>query len=108
MFERRFTTGALLAVFAAAAFAAEPPERDPTQPFDRTGELRFSVANTPRFALTAVVISPTRRVAVVNGKAYLTGDVVDGARIVAIEHDSVRLRDGGADVVVSLGRPRRE
>lgn len=106
MFSRRVTTGALLLVLAAAAFAAEQPERDPTQPFQRTGELGRSAAAAPRFALTAVVISPTRRVAVVNGKACLTGDVVDGAEILAIEHDSVRVRDRGAELVISLGRPQ--
>jgi hypothetical protein len=93
-------------ILAAAAFAAEPPVRDPTQPFDRTAAAGASArAAAPRFMLTAVLISPTRRVAIVNGKAHMIGEAVNGAELVAIEHDSVRLREKGAEVVVSLGRP---
>jgi hypothetical protein len=35
----------------------------------------------------------------------MIGEAVNGAELVAIEHDSVRLREKGAEVVVSLGRP---
>jgi hypothetical protein len=63
----------------------------------------------PRFTLTAVLISSERRVAIVNGKPYQSGENVDGAEIVRIESSAVHLREHGAEIVVPLGRvaPRR-
>jgi hypothetical protein len=95
------------AVLAAtgAAGAEDAPVRDPMQPY------RFvagpggpsGVVGVPRFALTAVLISPTRRVAIVNGKPYERGESVDGAEIVRIDPDAVHLRQHGNELVVPLG-----
>jgi hypothetical protein len=54
--------------------------------------------------LTAVVLAPGRRVAIVNGKPLLLGDTVAGAKIVAIEADAVRLAEGDNELVIPLGR----
>jgi hypothetical protein len=54
--------------------------------------------------LTAVVLAPARRVAVVNGEPRLLGETVAGARIVAIEADAVRLQEGDKELVIPLGR----
>lgn len=96
--------GALLAVVGAVR-ADEPPVRDPMRPFGRGSAGGAAVAAVPRFALTAVLIAPTRRIAIVNGKPYSQGESVDGAEIVSIEQGAVRLREHGADLVISLGRP---
>lgn len=104
----RGKASALLLVLVATQSAAEPPERDPMRPFGRIEGVEFSTAAAPRFTLTAVVISPTRRVAVINGKPCLPGDVVNCAELVAIEHDSVRMRDRNGDVVISLARAQSE
>jgi hypothetical protein len=88
---------ASLLLTAATVMAEEPPLRDPMRPFTSgavTGAA--AAAAVPRFVLTAVLIAPTRRVAIVNGKPYGLGDAVDGAEIVAIELGSVRLREGAA------------
>ena len=91
---------------AWGANAEEPPLRDPMRPFGSDSSSgTVAVPDAPRFTLTAVLVSPTRRVAVVNGRPYLEGDAVDGAEIVAIELDSVRLREHGAERVISLRRP---
>lgn len=92
---------------AWGANADEPPLRDPMRPFgsEAAAPGTAAAASEPRFALTAVLVSPTRRVAVVNGKTYFEGDAVDGAEIIAIELDSVRVREGGAERVISLRRP---
>lgn len=92
---------------AVSANADEPPLRDPMRPFGADaapGAAAAAVAG-PRFALTAVLVAPTRRVAIVNGKPYFEGETIDGAEIVAIELDSVRVREGGADRVITLRRP---
>jgi hypothetical protein len=94
------------AVVAAAAASADdrPPPRDPTQPYGRAAEAIAGAPSGPRFTLTAVLISSERRVAIVNGKPYLQGDRIGGAELVRIDANAVRLRDGGGDIVVPLGR----
>lgn len=96
-----FVAAVLVACRVAAA--EELPLRDPMQPY------RFvagpgGVAGAPRFALTAVLISPARRVAIVNGRPYERGETVNGAEIVRIDADAIHLREHGAEIVVPLGR----
>jgi hypothetical protein len=98
---------ALLIVAATVAAGAEPPLRDPMQPFRAVGTPGDpSGEPAPRFRLTAVLISSERRVAIVNGKSYLPGALVDGAEIVDIEPRSIRLRDGDTELIVHLGSSR--
>ena len=104
MSKRAFVAGALL-IAAAIAQAEETPLKDPMRPFVAAAPGAAAEAAGPRFALTAVLIAPTRRVAVVNGKPYVLGEAVDGAEIVAIAPESVRLREGSVELVISLGRP---
>jgi hypothetical protein len=104
-----FRTLALIGLLtlAAAVRAAEQPVHDPTQPYRGVpGEGRTSAAPAPRFKLTAVLISPTRRVAVVNGKPLQEGQRVAGAQVVKIDGRSVQLREGARDFVIQLGDAR--
>ena len=101
---RAFLIVVLLAL-AGTARADDPPVRDPMRPFGRAAAVAdgaAAVTKGPRFALTGVLIGPSRRVAILNGKPYTAGAVVDGAEIVAIEHGVVHLRDHGAELVISL------
>jgi hypothetical protein len=96
---------AALLVFAGLVDADELPVRDPMRPFGGAGVsagAARAVAGRPRFALTGVLIAPSRRVAFLNGKPYSQGAVVDGAEIVVIERDLVQLRERGTDIVISL------
>jgi hypothetical protein len=89
-------------VAAGAARAEDGLVRDPMQPYRFVaGPGGGGVA--PRFALTAVLISPTRRVAIVNGKPYERGESVNGAEIVRIDPDAVHLREHGNELVVPFG-----
>lgn len=94
---------------AIAARAADSPLHDPTQPF-RAGAGGESAAPAagpqPRFKLTAVLVSPTRRVAIVNGKALQEGQRIAGAEVVKIDGRSVQLREGNREFVVELGDAR--
>ena len=97
---------ACLLLLAGAASAAEPAMHDPTQPFKAApgGEAGAPVSGPqPRFKLTAVLVSPTRRVAIVNGKPMQEGERVAGAEIVKIDGHSVQLREGNHDFVLELG-----
>ena len=101
--------GLLFAIGAVGASgvsgAEEKPERDPMRPFGAVSvNGAVPSASGPRFAVTSVLIAPTRRVAVINGKPLQLGDVVDGAEIVAIEPGIVRLREHGTELVLSLVR----
>jgi len=96
----------VLLALAGLASAAEPPVRDPMRPFGSGAAAAggaTAVTGRPRFALTGVLIAPSRRVAFLNGKPYAPGAVVDGAEIVAIEPGAVHLREHGTELVISLG-----
>jgi hypothetical protein len=90
-----------LIVVIGTVRAADAPVHDPMQPYRYVGAP--GSVGAPRFALTAVLISPTRRVAIVNGKPYERGEIVGGAEIVRIEPDAVHLREHGNELVVPLG-----
>ena len=109
---------ACLALLVGTAHAAEPAQsdapaqkgtpalKDPTQPYRPSADGSPVGGPQPRFRLTAVLISPTRRVAIVNGKPMQEGQRVAGAELVKIDPHSVQLRDGDHDLVVQLGNAR--
>jgi hypothetical protein len=100
---------ACLVALAGAAHGAEPAVHDPTQPFraGAPGEGGSAAGATqPRFKLTAVLLSPTRRVAIVNGKALQEGQRIGGLEVVKIDSRSVLLREGNKEFVVQLGDAR--
>jgi len=105
-----------LLVLAATAYAAEPETedtpaaknvpalKDPTEPYRPAADGGSGRAGpAPRFRLTAVLIAPTRRVAIVNGKPMQEGQRVAGAELVKIDGHSVQMREGGRDFVLQLG-----
>jgi hypothetical protein len=96
-------------LLAATARGAEPAMHDPTQPFRAAAAGESGAPATgpqPRFRLTAVLVSPTRRVAVVNGKAVPEGQQIGGAEVLRIDGRSVQLREGNREFVVQLGDAR--
>ena len=100
---------ACLLAAAGSAYAAEPAMHDPTQPFRAAagGETAAPASGPqPRFKVTAVLVSPTRRVAIVNGHALQEGQRIAGAEIVKIDARSVQLREGNREFVVQLGDAR--
>jgi hypothetical protein len=100
------TVCALLLAARCARAEDPPPLRDPMQPFAAIVGTGGGTA-APRFQLTAVLISSARRVAIVNGKPYQSGQSVDGAEIVRIEPAAVHLRQRGDEFVISLGGPAK-
>jgi hypothetical protein len=103
------TPAALVAALwlIGAASASDSPLRDPTEPYrPPAGGARTAVQQ--RYVLTAVLVSASRRVAVVNGLPCMVGDTVDGAEIVRIEAKQVHVRRNGRDIVLRLQRPGSE
>jgi hypothetical protein len=105
----------LLLLAAAVVHADEPRDgapavpkvmRDPMQPYrPAAGAAAGGAGAAYRFNLTGVLISPSRRVAIVNGRPQQIGDRVDGAVIVSIEPETVHLQQGSDELLIHLGRP---
>lgn len=96
--------GAALA--ACAPLAAAQALRDPTRPpvfFGRTGEGgTVTRSRDAEWVLQSVLLSPTRRYAIINGEVLSLGGSVAGAELVAIREGEVTLRAGGALRTVRL------
>lgn len=73
--------------------------RDPTRPYSaHVG----GVSVAPRFAVHAIIVSPERRVAIVNGRRVGVGASVDGATVIAIEKDHLILDQNGQRITAYL------
>lgn len=96
-----FESSLLVAVLLAAA-AAEVP--DPTRPPDSVGAAVGDAPRAQRWLLQSTVIGPKHRHAVINGENLRVGDVIDGARIKAIEAGRVRLigPDGSIELTLTF------
>jgi MSHA biogenesis protein MshK len=91
---------ALTAAMATITAAAQANLPDPTRPPDRsaTAEGQNSSGGAPARSahrVQSVLISPERKVAVIDGRAVPLGGRVDGARVVAITETGVTLERNG-------------
>lgn len=76
---------------------------DPTRPPNAAGapvDVSGSAASSP--VLQSILLSPNRRLALIDGRTVQVGDRVGDARVVAIDVDSVKLRGGGGVTVMKL------
>jgi hypothetical protein len=93
----------LLALIGATfARAEEPRIQDPTRPYEAAAGAVGTNAPTPGSTLTAVIVSPTRKIAVIGGRIYHEGDRVDGALITRIEPGAVHLKRGDGQLLLRL------
>ena len=80
--------------------------RDPTRPYaaapiaEPTGAR--AIAKATGFNVTTILVSEKRRVAIVNGKRVSEGDQVDGATVVKILADRLRLDLDGKEFTTRL------
>lgn len=102
MFElRRFLFVLAIAAVTTAA-AQEPRLQDPMRPPAPAQSEGAASSAAGGLSLTAVLISASRRIALVNGKIYREGDRINGDEIVAIEQGSILIRRNGIDVRVRV------
>lgn len=76
---------------------------DPMNPYSGANS---SVANAEpafEFRVSGTLISPSGRLAIVNGKPSRAGDRVDGAEILSIDAGVVRIHTGSQELTVRLG-----
>jgi len=90
---------ALILVFAHGSVLSDELLRDPTRPYTAKERSRTSM---PRFVVNAIIISPERRVAIVNGRRVAVGGSLGGATVVAIDKDQVIVEIGGKRITAGL------
>jgi hypothetical protein len=88
--------GLLLAALTSAVFADDMS--DPMQPMygGPTGALK--AASGARWVVTGILISPERRLAMINDRLLEVGGKVDGARVKTIHGNGVELDINGRSV----------
>lgn len=91
----------ILLAMAPEAVLADEALRDPTRPYSPVKGFR---ASSPAFVVNAIIISPRRRVAIVNGRRVAVGGSLDGATVIAIEKDHLILDAGGKRIRAGLNK----
>ncbi len=82
---------------------AQAELRDPTRPPDYAASAAASALAPPKsWELTSVLISGTRKVAVLNRRSVHEGDAIGDAVVVKILPTAVRLSENGRVFTVSL------
>ncbi|MDH3339296.1 MAG: general secretion pathway protein GspB [Gammaproteobacteria bacterium] len=95
----------LLLTGPSALSLAEEMLRDPTRPYVPYAP---GMADAPRYAVNAIIVSSERRVAIVNGRRVGVGGSVAGATVITIEKDHLILEKDGERITVGLNeRPSR-
>jgi hypothetical protein len=94
-------------VFLSAGALAETDLPDPTQPpagvFIPQGEGQSGAASPGGgLILQSVLISPTRKAAIISGKTLALGDKIGNANVVSISETEVVLLEGDTKQVLSL------
>lgn len=83
---------------ATAHALPDPTRPDPASPPAAT----TTSSHATRWTLNAIVIGKTRRLASINGRMVAVDSHVDGARVIAISPDTVRLDTGGRPLTLHL------
>ena len=103
MFKQKTISTALI-VFLFLPFTAMAQLDDPTRPpgFSLVLPGGKKASTGTYYSLSSVRISATRRSAIVNDRSVETGDVVNGAQVIAIYPASVKLKKQGKIFTVRL------
>jgi MSHA biogenesis protein MshK len=92
----------LFAIATSIAPAQEPRVQDPMRPPVLVAATGIAPQAVESLRLTGVLVSESRRIAVINGKFYRVGDRVNGDQIIRIEPGSIQLRRGNEQVRISV------
>lgn len=88
-----------LLFLSAIIFANRDPTRPPDAYLNRESQ---STTNTKSLTLNAIVISKSRRVAIIDGKTVKVGDTIQNKKVIKIESDHVYLEDGNLQIDLPL------
>jgi MSHA biogenesis protein MshK len=73
--------------------------QDPTRPQFANPKAPTQVSE---YELNAIILSVDRRIAVINGKSLRVGDMVEDAKVVAIEPNTVQLLGSNGRITLTL------
>ena len=90
---------ALLLGFVSTARAET--DRDPTRPYSAQAVVSPG-STTSAFNVSAIFVSKVRRIAIVNGRRVTEGDSINGAVVVEINKDALRLNLNGKEITTRL------
>ena len=99
------TSCVFMPALALAADDAAAAVHDPMQPtWLRGSDERSKPERSPtqRFSVDTIVVSPERRVAIINGRSVGVGEWVHGAKVLRINPDAVTLELDGARFTIAL------
>lgn len=92
-------TCAMLGASSTSVVALRDPTRPPADPtISRSAESH----TVQHWNLSSILISPQRRIAVINGRSLQVGQSLAGARVLSIEADQVVLRQGDRTHILRL------
>lgn len=100
----RFIIAMQVCMLGLASFSVHAQLDDPTRPPGHRLILPGGkkAVSEIQFSLSSVRISPTRRTAIVNYRSVETGDMVNGAKVVAIYPSEVKLKKQGKIFTIKL------
>ena len=75
---------------------------DPTAPMDMATYRKLGSEQQGGWILNSTLVSPQRRVAIINGKALTLGDWVGDAQIISIEASQVQLATARKHITLRL------
>lgn len=94
----RLMTALLLAAGGAVAnVPADGTLKDPTRPLEASQPAVEAAPAAERPTLDSVLIAPSRRVAVIDGRTMSEGDERDGVQVLEIRRDAVVVRVNGTE-----------
>ena len=96
---KKLIVALVLAISAFGPALANELLRDPTRPYT---EAQLKAIASPRYVVNAIIVSPDRRVAIVNGQRVGIGGSVGNATVVSIEKDRLVLDANGERITARL------
>jgi hypothetical protein len=94
-----------LTILAGNVIAA--PLVDPTRPSDyqattKDNKLVTTTVASPTWELQSTLIDPYQKIAVINGQQLKLGEIINGAELLQINHNQVKLRYQGEFIVLDI------
>lgn len=82
---------------------AEAAARDPTCPFGLQEQSVFQ-SDSQDFVVSAIIVAPTYRLAIINGETVQIGDSVGGRRVAAIADGQVTLTNASGTRMLTMDK----
>ncbi len=95
-----FTVILLILISLSSSSVLAATLQDPTQPADAT--VAPIISGQAGLALTSILISPQRRIAIINGQVVKAGDMIADMKIIQIERNQVRLQGEEGEITLQL------